>query len=149
MRPTLRLSAMMNIPSIFIFSHDSIGVGEDGPTHQPIEHLAALRSIPNLCVFRPADALETIECWECALKNGGPSVVVLTRQEVLSVRFSSDENLCALGGYLLHNDSLENPKRVTLIATGSEVGIALDVKEIERSRYFCERRKSSLLEFIR
>lgn len=129
MRPTLRLSAMMNIPSIFIFSHDSIGVGEDGPTHQPIEHLAALRSIPNLCVFRPADALETIECWECALKNGGPSVVVLTRQEVLSVRFSSDENLCALGGYLLHNDSLENPKRVTLIATGSEVGIALDVKK--------------------
>lgn len=129
MRPALRLSAMMNIPSIFIFTHDSIGVGEDGPTHQPVEHLAALRSIPNMCVFRPADALETIECWECALKNRGPSALVLTRQDVLSVRFPSDENLCALGGYLLHKDSLENPRRVTLIATGSEVGIALDVKK--------------------
>lgn len=129
MRPALRLSAMMNIPSIFVFSHDSIGVGEDGPTHQPVEHLAALRCIPNLRVFRPADALETIECWECALKNQGPSAIILTRQNVLSVRFASDENLCALGGYFLHNDSLEKTKHVTLISTGSEVGIALDVKK--------------------
>lgn len=129
MRPAIRLSSLMNVPSIFVFSHDSIGVGEDGPTHQPVEQLASLRAMPNLCVFRPADALETVECWECALKNKGPSAIVLSRQNVLSVRFSSDENLCSLGGYMLHEDSLDNPRRVTLIATGSEVGLALDVKK--------------------
>ncbi|MDR1560765.1 MAG: transketolase [Holosporaceae bacterium] len=130
MRPAIRMSAFMNIPTLFVFSHDSIGVGEDGPTHQPTEHLAALRAIPNLSVFRPADAMETLECWECAIKNEGPSVLVLTRQEVLSVRFCGRTNLCENGGYLLYEDSSENDKKVTLIATGSEVGIALDAKKM-------------------
>lgn len=129
MKPAIRLSALMNIPSIFVFSHDSIGVGEDGPTHQPIEQLAALRSIPGFKVFRPADAIETVECWECALKTQSPSAIILSRQKLLSVRFSCDENLCARGGYFLHQDNLENVKKVTLIATGSEVSIALDLKK--------------------
>ena len=129
MRPAIRMSALMDIPSIFVFSHDSIGVGEDGPTHQPVEHLAALRSIPNLNIFRPADAMETLECWECALKSDGPSVIILTRQDVLSVRFCGRTNLCETGAYLLYEDSSDSHKRVTLIATGSEVAIALDVKK--------------------
>jgi transketolase len=129
MRPAIRMSALMNIPSIFVFSHDSIGVGEDGPTHQPVEHLVALRAIPNLNVFRPADALETLECWECALKSERPSVLVLTRQDVLSVRFCGKSNLCETGAYLLYEDTSANEKRVTLIASGSEVAIALDVKK--------------------
>jgi transketolase len=130
MRPSIRMSAIMNIPTIFVFSHDSIGVGEDGPTHQPVEHLASLRAIPNLKVFRPADAMETLECWECAIKNKGPSVLILTRQDLLSVRFCGRTNLCENGGYLLYEDSSENTKRVTLIATGSEVSIALEVKKM-------------------
>jgi len=130
MRPAIRLSALMNIPSIFVFSHDSIGVGEDGPTHQPVEQLASLRAIPNVLVFRPADALEAVECWECALRHRGPSIIALTRQDVLSARFSSDENLCSHGGYLLNQDNLESNKKVTLIATGSEIGIVLEVKKM-------------------
>jgi transketolase len=130
MRPAIRMSALMNIPSIFVFSHDSVGVGEDGPTHQPVEHLAALRAIPNLNVFRPADAMESLECWECALKSECPSVIILTRQKVPSVRFSDRTNLCETGAYLLHNDVSDNEKRVTLIATGSEVAIALEVKKM-------------------
>ncbi|MDR0753467.1 MAG: transketolase, partial [Holosporaceae bacterium] len=129
MRPAIRMSALMNIPSIFVFSHDSIGVGEDGPTHQPVEHLAALRAIPNLNIFRPADAMETLECWECALKSERPSVIVLTRQDVLSVRFCGRTNLCETGAYVLYEDTSDNSKRVTLIATGSEVSIAQDVKK--------------------
>jgi transketolase len=129
MRPAIRMSALMNIPSIFVFSHDSIGVGEDGPTHQPVEHLAALRAIPNLNVFRPADAMETLECWECALKSKRPSVIVLTRQDVLSVRFCGRTNLCETGAYILYEDTSDNCRRVTLIATGSEVSIAQDVKK--------------------
>jgi transketolase len=130
MRPAIRMSALMNIPSIFIFSHDSIGVGEDGPTHQPVEHLSSLRAIPNLNVFRPADAIETLECWEYALKSQSPSVIILTRQKVLSVRFCDKVNLCEAGAYLLHDDSIDNERRVTLIATGSEVAIALEVKKM-------------------
>ena len=131
MRPAIRLSALMNLPSIFLFSHDSIGVGEDGPTHQPVEQIASLRAIPNLNVFRPADAMETLECWECALQSPSPSAIILSRQELLSVRFSGNINLCEKGGYLLYDDSSEiNRRRVTLIATGSEVGLALEVKKI-------------------
>jgi transketolase len=129
MRPAIRMSALMNIPSIFVFSHDSIGVGEDGPTHQPVEHLAALRAIPNLNVFRPADAMETLECWECALKSSRPSVLVLTRQDVLSVRFCGRANLCETGAYFLYEDTAPQEK-VTLIATGSEIAIALEVKKM-------------------
>ncbi|MDR1375358.1 MAG: transketolase [Holosporaceae bacterium] len=134
MKPAIRMSALMNIPSIFVFSHDSIGVGEDGPTHQPVEHLTSLRSIPNLNVFRPADALETLECWECALKSARPSALVFSRQDLLSVRFSGKVNICENGGYLLHEDSFENSRAVTLIATGSEVGIALEAKKLLNSR---------------
>ncbi|MBR1735043.1 MAG: transketolase [Alphaproteobacteria bacterium] len=135
MRPAIRMSALMNIPTIFVFSHDSIGVGEDGATHQPIEHLAALRAIPNLNVFRPADAMETMECWEYALESQRPSVIVLTRQEVLSIRFSSKDNLCKLGGYLLHEDSTSGTfADITLIATGSEVSIALETKKMLNER---------------
>ncbi|GHT92677.1 transketolase [Alphaproteobacteria bacterium] len=130
MRADMRMAALMGIPSIFIFSHDSIGVGEDGPTHQPVEQIASLRAIPNLNVFRPADALETLECLEYALKSQHPSAILLTRQGVLSARFSGRENLCSSGGYLLHEDNMEALKKVTIIATGSEVGIALDVKKM-------------------
>lgn len=134
MRPAIRLAAMMNIPSIFVFSHDSIGVGEDGPTHQPVEQLAGLRSIPNLCVYRPADALETVECFENILSSKMPSAIILTRQKVLSVRFCGRDNLCSKGGYLLYKDSSQHKNGITLIATGSEVGIALEVRSILMKR---------------
>ncbi|MDR1361980.1 MAG: transketolase [Holosporaceae bacterium] len=130
MRAAVRMAALMNIPSIFVFSHDSIAVGEDGPTHQPVEHIPSLRAIPNLNVFRPADAMETLECWECALKSSRPSALILTRQPVLSVRFCGRTNLCSCGGYLLYEDKMETGQKVTLIATGSEIGIALEVKKM-------------------
>jgi transketolase len=133
MRPAIRMSALMNVPTIFVFSHDSIGVGEDGPTHQPVEHLPSLRAIPNLNVFRPADTMETLECWEYALKDDGPSVIILTRQEVLSVRFSGKDNLCSTGGYLL-SEAGDLEQEVTLMATGSEVGIALEVSKMLADR---------------
>lgn len=134
MRPAIRMSALMNIPTIFVFSHDSIGVGEDGPTHQPVEQLASLRAIPNLNVFRPADAMETMECWEQALKSKCPSVLVLTRQNVLSVRFCGRTNLCEKGGYFLYEDSTKKANHVNLISTGSEVAIALEVKKMLNDR---------------
>lgn len=136
MKPAVRMSALMDIPSIFVFSHDSIGVGEDGPTHQPIEQLAMLRSIPNLLVFRPADAIETVECWDLALHNDHPSAMILTRQEVLSARFSDKKNLCTNGAYLLNDDSTNNVK-FTLIASGSEVGIALELKKMLNDVSIC------------
>lgn len=129
MRPAIRMSALMNIPTIFVFSHDSIGVGEDGPTHQPVEHIPSLRAIPNLNVFRPADAMETLECWECALKSENPSVIILTRQEVRCMRYSDKQNLCSFGGYLINEDSISGDALITLIATGSEVGIAEEVQK--------------------
>jgi transketolase len=119
----------MGLRVIYIMSHDSIGLGEDGPTHQPIEHLAALRAIPNLLVFRPADAVETAECWQLALKERNrPSVVALTRQNVPPVRITpTDDNLSARGGYILAE--AEGKRRVTLLATGSEVQIALEARQ--------------------
>ncbi len=106
-------------------THDSIGLGEDGPTHQPVEHLASLRAIPNLLVFRPADTVETAECWALALANAGrPSILALSRQAVPTVRTEhTDENLSARGGYVLSPSKGE--RQVTLIATGTEVEIAL------------------------
>lgn len=136
MKPAIRMSALMDIPSIFVFSHDSIGVGEDGPTHQPIEQLTMLRSIPNLFVFRPADATETIECWELAIRNNHPSAIILTRQEVLSIRFSDRQNLCANGAYLLNDDST-NRVKFSIIASGSEVGIALELKKMLNDINIC------------
>ena len=125
-KPSLRLSALMGLKVIYIFSHDSIGLGEDGPTHQPIEHLAHLRAIPNLNVFRPADTIETLECWETALKSStNPSVIALSRQKIPFVtEMLTNKNMSALGGYELKKTD-SNPE-ITLIASGSEVEIAID-----------------------
>jgi len=125
-RPAIRLSALQNARVIYVMTHDSIGLGEDGPTHQPIEHLQSLRAIPQLDVYRPADAVETAECWALALQSEGPSILALTRQNVRPVRTQEEaDNLCARGGYRLK--PAENARKVILIATGSEVEIALDV----------------------
>jgi len=125
-KPALRLSAFMGLRIIYIFSHDSIGLGEDGPTHQPIEHLTHLRAIPNLNVFRPADTIETLECWEIALKSStNPSVIALSRQKIPFVTETlTNKNMSGLGGYELKKTN-SNPE-ITLIASGSEVQIAID-----------------------
>jgi len=125
-KPSLRLSALMGLKVIYIFSHDSIGLGEDGPTHQPIEHLAHLRAIPNLNVFRPADTIETLECWEMALKNvNTPSVIVLSRQKLsFFTETLSQENMSSFGAYEIKKNN--TTPEVTLIASGSEVKIALE-----------------------
>jgi transketolase len=127
-RPAIRLSALQNARVIYVMTHDSIGLGEDGPTHQPIEHLQSLRAIPQLEVYRPADAVETAECWALALGSDGPSILALTRQNVVPVRTEPvDENLSARGAYRLKG--AEKPRKVILIATGSEVEIALEVSK--------------------
>jgi transketolase len=126
-RPAIRLSALQNARVIYVMTHDSIGLGEDGPTHQPVEHVMSLRVIPNLEVWRPADAVETAECWAEALKQDGPSVLCLSRQNLKPVRTTkAHENLTGRGGYILR-DAAE--PRVIVIATGSEVEIALEVAE--------------------
>ena len=125
-RPAIRLAALMGIRVIHVMTHDSIGLGEDGPTHQPVEHLASLRAIPNLLVFRPGDAVETAEAWDCALRaDANPSVLCLSRQALPTFReVSSDANLVASGAYVVVEP--EDGRDVTLIATGSEVSIALE-----------------------
>ena len=124
-RPAIRLSALQNARVIYVMTHDSIGLGEDGPTHQPIEHLQSLRAMPQLEVYRPADAVETAECWALALCSSGPSVLALTRQNLRPVRTErSDENLSARGAYRLK--PAENARKVIILATGSEVELALD-----------------------
>jgi transketolase len=124
MRPAIRLAALMGIRVIHVLTHDSIGLGEDGPTHQPIEHLASLRAMPNLLVLRPADALETAECWELALRNStGPTLLVLSRQAVPALRTEANGNKCARGGYILAE--ADGPRAATLIATGTEVSLAI------------------------
>ncbi len=126
-RPSIRLAAMMKKKVIYVMSHDSIGLGEDGPTHQPIEQLANLRSIPNLNVFRPADTIETYECWQLALKsNETPSVIAITRQKLNQVRKKFTKvNKCSFGAY----EIFRNNKKIdiTILATGSEVNLAIDV----------------------
>jgi len=127
-RPAIRLSALQQVRVIYVMTHDSIGLGEDGPTHQPIEQLMGLRAIPNLDVYRPADAIETAECWELALrKPGTPAVLALSRQNLGQLRHKATENLCAKGAYLLRGGGED--RRVVLLATGSEVALALDVAE--------------------
>ena len=128
-RPAIRLAALMGQRVILVLTHDSIGLGEDGPTHQPIEHLAALRAIPNLHVFRPADATETAECWALALaRTEGPSVLALSRQNLPTVRTTFDDvNRCARGAYVL--EEAGGPRLATLLATGSEVALALGARE--------------------
>ncbi|MGB3282645.1 MAG: transketolase C-terminal domain-containing protein, partial [Methylovirgula sp.] len=128
-RPAIRLAALMGQRVIHVLTHDSIGLGEDGPTHQPVEHLAALRAIPNLLVFRPADTVETAEVWELALASTkAPSAICLTRQNVPLVRrVHTQENLSARGAYILRD--VEGARDVTLIGTGSEVALAVDAAE--------------------
>ncbi len=129
MRPAIRLSALMEQRVIYVLTHDSIGLGEDGPTHQPVETLASLRAIPNLNVYRPADAVEAAECWEMALESRGtPSAIALTRQGVPTVRTEhTDDNLSARGAYVL--SEAEGERQATILATGSEVSIAMDAQE--------------------
>jgi transketolase len=123
MRPSIRLSALMEAPSISVFTHDSIFLGEDGPTHQPIEHVAALRAIPNLWVIRPADATETVEAWEMALnRSDGPTALVLTRQGVPTLDRQR-------GGVDLGGRRIIKKSDVVLVATGSEVALALEAAD--------------------
>ena len=136
MRPTLRLAAMMGLPVQFVFSHDSIGIGRNGPTHQPVEYLASLRAIPNMLTLRPADAVEAAECWEIALaRRTGPSCLVFARQKLRAVRGPDDgenrsaENLSASGAYVLA-DAEGGERRATIFATGSEVALALDARAL-------------------
>jgi transketolase len=126
-RPSLRLAALMGLRVTHVFTHDSIGLGEDGPTHQPVEHLAALRAIPNLLVFRPADSVETVECWQAALNaRRSPSILVLTRQSLPAVRRShTPENLCALGAYEVSPAPVGEKAAVSIFASGSEVSVAV------------------------
>ncbi len=125
-RGAMRLSAIQNARVIYVMTHDSIGLGEDGPTHQPIEHVQSLRLMPNMQVFRPADAIETAECWALAIKRSdGPSTLALTRQGLPPLRNDVSVNLCEKGGYRLK--AAEAEKRVVLVATGSEVSLAMDI----------------------
>lgn len=128
-RPSIRLSALMKQRVVYVMTHDSIGLGEDGPTHQPVEHLASLRAMPNLYVMRPADAVETAECWQIALqKKDAPGLLALTRQNLPTLRTNhTDENLSARGAYILAEAN--GALKVTIFATGSEVEIALNAKK--------------------
>ena len=132
-RPSIRLSALMNIPVIYVMTHDSIGLGEDGPTHQPVEHLSSLRTIPNLVIIRPCDIIETIEAWEVALENKGPTILVLTRQDLPISQVSSRKvNLVKKGAYEITSFKEYD---ATIIASGSEVEIACRVsKKLKEER---------------
>lgn len=128
-RPAIRLSALMGLRVVYVMTHDSIALGEDGPTHQPIEHLASLRAIPNLQVFRPADAVETAECWGLALSSPhSPSLLALTRQKLTILREDISQNYSAKGAYVLKE--AKGKRQVTLLATGSEVEIALKAQKM-------------------
>lgn len=129
LKPSLRLAALMGVRAIYVLTHDSIGLGEDGPTHQPIEHLASMRAIPNVYVFRPCDAIETAECWELAIEaERTPSVLALSRQNLPLLRTSVKENLSAKGAYVISD--CEGKRDVTILATGSEVEIAVNAQKI-------------------
>jgi transketolase len=129
-RPSIRLAALMGERVIHVMTHDSIGLGEDGPTHQPVEHLAALRAIPNLNVFRPCDAVETVECWQLALEGRDtPSVMALTRQNLPQLRRTLEErNKCVAGAYEI--SPAESKAQVSIFATGSEVSIAVEAQKL-------------------
>lgn len=128
-RNAIRVSALMGVRSIYVLTHDSIGLGEDGPTHQPVEHVASLRAMPNLHVFRPADTIETLECWDIALRDQAtPSVLALSRQNVPQLRSERDQiNRSALGAYVIRQASRK--RAVTLLATGTEVALAVKAAE--------------------
>jgi transketolase len=129
-RPAIRLASLMGIRSIYVMTHDSIGLGEDGPTHQPVEHLAALRAIPHLYVMRPSDAVEVAECWQIALaRHDGPSLLALSRQAVPGLRGDASENLSARGAYeLLPAEG--GASRVAIFGTGTELSIAVKAREL-------------------
>ncbi|MEE8591225.1 MAG: transketolase C-terminal domain-containing protein, partial [Spirochaetia bacterium] len=133
MRPSIRLAALMGLPVIYVFTHDSVFVGEDGPTHEPVEHLAALRVIPNLLVLRPADAQETAQAWRMALeRSDGPTALALTRQN-LTVFTKDDKSWqedCAYGAYIASDSASGDEPELVLVATGSEVNLALDAKAL-------------------
>ena len=127
-RPAMRMAALMGLPALFVFSHDSIGVGSNGPTHQPVETLASYRVMPNMRVFRPADAVETAEAWEIALETrNGPSMLALSRQDAVQVRRDASQNLSRFGAYVLAGS--EDSRELTLIATGTEVGLAVKARD--------------------
>jgi transketolase len=129
-RPAMRIAALSHVPVVYIMTHDSIGLGEDGPTHQPVEHLASLRAMPNMRTFRPADPVETAECWQLALENTkGPTVLALSRQNLTPARtVHHDDNLCATGGYELI--PAEGKAQVSIFASGSEVEIAVVAQKL-------------------
>jgi transketolase len=133
-RPAIRLAALMGERVIHVMTHDSIGLGEDGPTHQPVEHLASLRAIPNLRVFRPCDAVETLECWQLALEaRDAPSILALTRQNTPQLRRDHDErNRCATGAYEISpaQGKAQGKADVSIFATGSEVAIAIEAQKL-------------------
>ncbi|KIZ44007.1 MULTISPECIES: transketolase [Rhodopseudomonas] len=133
-RPSMRIAALSHVSVVYIMTHDSIGLGEDGPTHQPVEHLASLRAMPNMRVFRPADPVETAECWQLALENtSGPTVLALSRQNLTPVRTTKhDDNLCAHGAYELV--AAHGKASVSLFASGSEVEIAVAAQKLLAGR---------------
>ncbi len=134
MRPSQRLAALMGIRVIYVLTHDSIGVGEDGPTHQPIEHLASYRCMPNILTFRPCDVVETAEAWQIAIETDDkPSILALTRQNLPMIRTSSELNLSAKGGYVISDVAKGKKRQATLIATGSEVSMAVEAQDKLRS----------------
>ena len=133
MRPSIRLSALMGLRVIYVLTHDSIGVGEDGPTHQPVEHLASYRAMPNVLMFRPCDVVETAEAWQIALETGNkPSLLALSRQNLPTLRRETAENLSAKGGYVISDAGKGKERRATIIATGSEVSIAVETQALLR-----------------
>jgi transketolase len=135
-RPAMRMAALMGLPVKFVFSHDSIGIGKNGPTHQPVEILASLRALPNMLVMRPADAAEAAQCWAIALEHrGGPVSLVFARQVLPNVQRPStgDDNPCSRGAYLLR-DGEGGPRRITLLATGSEVALAVQARQELQAR---------------
>jgi transketolase len=129
MRAAMRMAAMMGLPVLFVFSHDSIGIGTNGPTHQPVEYLASFRAMPNMLVLRPADAVEAAECWEIALGHrSGPSSLVFARQPLEAVRAArGEENLSARGAYVVE-EAEGGARRATILATGSEVALAVKAR---------------------
>ena len=129
LRPAMRLAALMGIRVIYVLTHDSIGVGEDGPTHQPIEHLASFRAMPNMLTFRPCDIIETAEAWELALTHEHtPSLLALSRQNLPLLRDSAKENQTARGGYVISDVTPGKKRQATIIATGSEVSLAVEAQ---------------------
>ena len=128
MRPSMRLAALMGVRAIYVLTHDSIGVGEDGPTHQPIEHLAAYRAMPNINTFRPCDVVETAEAWQIAIESEHtPSILALSRQNVPTLRWTTGENLTAKGGYII--SETQGNVKATVIATGTEVSLAVEAQK--------------------